>query len=296
MKHLKDIIALIPTPLTDDGRVDESSLKKLIDYEMENGCDGVGVLAAIGEGYLISHEDWKKVVQIAVSHMSGKGPLIVGCPTMGTLHAVQLYKEVEELGADAILAFNPQGFRFYTIKEMIEHFTALTGAVKIHVVPYARGEDLIPLDVIKKLVDEKRISYMKYGWKSCELLQEMSRTFGDKLLIFCGADTFTLRYLLLGCKGVLTATAAMLPKEHVALLSMIKKGDIEGAREYYNDKILPWNDIGFCDMNVWQAVHKVALQYMGIIKSARVLPPQAPPASHQIEEVKWFLKRHGMVK
>lgn len=296
MKELKDIMALIPTPLTGEEKVDETSLKKLIDYEMENGCYGVGVLAAIGEGYLISNEDWRKVVQIAVRHMSGKGPLMVGCPTMSTIHAVQLCKEAVDLGADAILAFNPQGFRSYTIKEMIAHFTALTDAVKAHITPYARGEDLIPFDVIKKLVEEKRISYMKYGWKSCELLKEMSKSFGDKLLIFCGADTFTLRYLLLGCKGVLTATAAMLPKEHVTLLSMIKKGDIEGARGYYNDKILPWNDIGFYDMNTWQAAHKLAFQYMGIIKSARVLPPQAPPAPHQVEEVKWFLKHHGMMK
>ena len=52
MKDLKGVIALIPTPLTDTGRVDEDSLRKLIDYDLENGCFGVGVLAAIGEGYL----------------------------------------------------------------------------------------------------------------------------------------------------------------------------------------------------------------------------------------------------
>ncbi len=171
MRELKDIMALIPTPLTDNGEVDEASLKKLIDFEMENGCYGVGVLAAIGEGYLFSRDGWRQVVKIAVKQMNGRGPVMVGCPTMGTLHAVELCKEAEGLGADAILAFNPQGFRAYAIKELIEHFMALTDAVKIHIAPYARGDDLIPFDVIKKLVDEKRISYMKYAWKSCELLK-----------------------------------------------------------------------------------------------------------------------------
>ena len=296
MKALKDIMALIPTPFTDDGEVDEASLRKLIDYEMENGCYGVGVLAAIGEGYLISHEGWKKVIKIGVKQMGGKGPLMVGCPTMSTFHAVQLCKEAEDLGADAVLAFNPQGFRSYTIKELIDHYMALTDAVKIHIAPYARGEDPIPFDVIKKLVDKKRISYMKYAWRSCEFLKEMSKTFGDKFFIFCGADTWTLRYLLLGCKGVLTATAAMLPKEHVTLLSMVKKGDIDGARGYYNEAILPWNDIGFYDMSNWQSVHKMALKQMGIIKSAKVLLPQAPAAPHQVEEVKWFLKHFGKTR
>lgn len=296
MKDFKDIVALIPTPFTDEGRVDEASLRRLIDYEMENGCCGVGVLAAIGEGYLISHEGWKKVVKIAVKQMAGKGPLMVGCPTMNTFHAVQLCKEAEDLGADAILAFNPQGFRSYSVKELIDHYKALTDAVKVHIAPYARGEDPIPIDVINKLVDEKRISFMKYGWHGCELLKEMSKRFGDKLFIFCGADTFTLRYLLLGCKGVLTATAAMLPKEHVALLSMLQKGDIDGAREYYDEAISSWNYIGFYDMSTWQSVHKIALQKMGIIKSAKVLLPQTPAAQHQVDEVKWFLKRYGKIK
>jgi dihydrodipicolinate synthase/N-acetylneuraminate lyase len=88
----------------------------------------------------------------------------------------------------------------------------------------------------------------------------------------------------------------MLPKEHVTLLSMVRKGDIEGARGYYNETILPWNDIGFYDMTTWQSVHKIALQQMGIIKSAKVLLPQAPAAPHQVEEVKWFVKHYGKKK
>lgn len=296
MKMLKDIIALIPTPFTEAGEVDETSLKRLIDFEMDNGCFTVGVLAAIGEGYLISHEGWRKVVRTAAQHLAGKAPLMVGCPTMSTVQAVQLCKEAEELGAEAVLAFNPQGFRFYKDEELIDHYRAMTDAVKIQIVPYSRGEDPVAFPVLRKLVDEKRISYMKYAWKSCSLLEEMVKSFRDKFYIFCGADTYTLRYLLLGCKGVSTATAAMLPKEHVKLLAMINKGDIDQARAYYDEYILPWNDIGFYDMSTWHSVHKVALKEMGIIKSAKVLVPQASLAPHQVEEVKAFLKNHGKKK
>lgn len=295
MKQLKDIIALIPTPFTDNGEIDEDGLKGIIDYELENGCQGVGVLAAIGEAYLMTYEHWEEVVKIAVKHMNGAKALMVGCPTMSTLQAIKLCKRAENLGADAILGFNPQGFRFYKNSELIDHFMALTDAVKIPIAPYARGDDPIDFEVIRELVDNNRIAYMKYAWKSAELLQKMSKSFGDKYYIFCGADTFTLRYLLLGCKGVLTATAAMLPKEHVNLLSMIKKGDIEGARNYYYEAISSWNDIAFNDMSIWQALHKIAFQEMGIIKSAKVVFPQAQPAPHQVDEVKWFLRRYGKI-
>ena len=63
MKALKGVIALIPTPVTDTGKVDEDSLKRLIDYDLENGCSGVGVLAAIGEGYLFASSDVEKIIK-----------------------------------------------------------------------------------------------------------------------------------------------------------------------------------------------------------------------------------------
>jgi 4-hydroxy-tetrahydrodipicolinate synthase len=296
MKKMKDIVALIPTPLTDQGKLDETGLKRVIDFELENGCSGVGVLAAIGEAYLFERADWAAVIKVAVKHMNGQSPLIVGCPAMGTYPAIDLCKEAEALGADAILGFNPQGFRFYTNAELLRHYTALTDAVKIPIAPYSRLEDPIPLDVLTKLVDEGRVSYMKYAWKNHDALQEAAASLGDRLLIFCGADTLTLKYLLLGCQGVMTATAAMLPGEHAELLSMVRAGNIEDARAYYNEKILPWNDIGFYDMNIWHSLHKAALYYMGLISSPKVLEPQGSAAPWQIEEVKWLLKNQGKLK
>ena len=296
MEKMKDIMGLIPTPLTDDGKVDEVSLRRLIDYEMENGCCGVGVLAAIGEGYLISDHDRRKVIEISANHMNGKGPLMVGCPALGTVRAIELCKEAENLGADAILAFNPLAFRVYKTEELIEHFNALSNAVNIQITPYARRDDPIPFDVLSALISNKKISYMKYAFTECEFLEKLSKRFEDEFFIFCGADTLTLRYLLLGCKGVLTATAAILPREHVQLLAMVKSGDLEAAREFYYETISPWNDIAFYDMRTWHYAHKVAFQKMGIINSATVMLPQAPSPNHQIEEVEWFVKHFGKKK
>jgi 4-hydroxy-tetrahydrodipicolinate synthase len=296
MKTMKDIMALIPTPLTDEGKLDETGLKRVIDFELENGCCGVGVLAAIGESYLFSRADWASVIKVAVKHMNGRAPLMVGCPAMGTYPAVDLCKEAESLGADSILAFNPLGFRSFTVDELVDHYTAITSAVKIPIAPYSRLEDYIPVEVLRRLVDAGRISYMKYAWKNHAALQEAAATLGDRLTIFCGADTFTLRYLLLGCKGVLTATAAMLPREHVQLLSMVRSGDIEGARAFYNEKITPWNDIGFYDMNVWHSIHKMGLYLMGLISSPKVLAPQGSAAPWQMEEVRWLIKHQGKLK
>lgn len=273
--------------------MDVEDLNRVIDYQFENGCDGVGVLAGIGEGYLISGKGWSDVVKAAVDHVNGRGPLIVGCPAMGTGAAVTLVKEAADLGADAILAFNPMAFRRYTVDETYGHFKAQAEAAEVMLVPYARDEDLIHPEVIKRLVDEGLVKQMKYGFHSCDILKQITSLTGDRLYRFCGADTWTLRYLLIGCQGIMTATAAVFPKENVELLKLVKAGKIEEARKLYYEAFLPWNDAGFYEN--WQWAHKYVMKLMGLIKTDAMAPPQAQGADHQKAEIEALLKHLGKI-
>jgi dihydrodipicolinate synthase/N-acetylneuraminate lyase len=288
MKSLNGVIALIPTPLTKKGELDVRDLKNLIDFQFENGCDGVGVLAGIGEGYLMRGEDWKKVVKATVEQINGRGPLIVGCAAMGTGVAVDYVKEAANIGADAILSFNPIGYRGYTVEETYRHFRAQAEAAEITLVPYARDMDMIHPEVIKRLVDEGRIKYMKYGFHSCSVLRQLAALTGDKLYRFCGADTWTLRYLLIGCQGIMTATAAVFPRENVELLKLVKAGKINEARELYYRVFLPWNDAGFYEN--WQWAHKYAFKLMGLLKSDAMVPPQELGEDYHKAEIEAILK------
>ncbi len=285
MQELKGTIALIPTPLTEEGKLDETGLRKLIDYDMEKGCTGVGVLAAIGEGYLFSHEEMEKVVRTAKDALNGRGPLIAGAPAMSTIGAVELCKKVEDWGADAILVFNPKykGFDPYGFKHLVPHYTAMFEAVKIPIVPYCQLDDYIPVDVIKYLVENGMIRHMKFGPHDCEMLKQIIDEVGDKLFIFAGADTFILRHLMLGANGISVATAAVFPEECSQLVQLVNSGKIEDARKIYRSSLIYWNDLGF--YNCWQSVHKIALKDMGIIDSAKCLPPLLDAEDYQEEEI-----------
>jgi 4-hydroxy-tetrahydrodipicolinate synthase len=293
LKPLRGVISLPPTPLTRKGEVDLIDLRKVIDYQFENGCDGVGVLAGIGEGYLVSTSNWNKVVKAAIDHINGRGPLIVGCAAMGTSPAIELIKQAADLGADAILSFNPIGYRRYTPEETYKHFKSQAEAADITLVPYAREDDLIAPDVIKRLVDEGLISHIKWAYRSCGILQQIVNSTGDRLYRFCGADPWTLRYILLGCQGIMTATASVLPTENVELLRLVKAGKIKEAREYWYNKFLPWNDSGFYEN--WQWAHKYALKLMGVIKTDEMVMPQAKGADYHKNEIEALLKHLGKI-
>jgi 4-hydroxy-tetrahydrodipicolinate synthase len=290
MKELKGTIALIPTPLTDEGKVDEKGLRKLIDFDMQKGCNGIGVLAAIGEGYLFGENEQEQIVRTAVDALGDRGPLIVGCPAMSTVGAVEACKRAQDWGADAILAFNPKykGFDKYGFDHLVPHYTAMAEAVQIPLAPYSQLDDPIPFDVIKHLVEAGLISHMKYGPHDCATLQRIIDTVGDKLFIFAGADTFILRHLMLGANGISVATAAIFPEECSQLVQAVSDGQIEKAREVYRNTLIYWNDLGF--YNCWQAVHKIALQHLGIIESTRCMPPLTDAEDYQKEEIESLLK------
>jgi dihydrodipicolinate synthase/N-acetylneuraminate lyase len=288
MKPFSGVISLVPTPLKKNGDVDKEDLEKIINYQFENGCDGVGVLAGIGEGYLLTGKTKTDTIKMAVDSVNSRGPLIVGCPAMGTDEAVVRVKEAADYGADAVLAFKPLPYRKYTTEESYRHFKAQAEAADILLVPYARDEDLIAPSVVKRLVDGGYTKHLKYGYHSTEVLKEIASLTGDKLYRFCGADTWTLRLLLQGCDGIMTATAAIFPKENVELLKLVKGGKIDEARKLWYNKFLLWNDSGFYEN--WQWVHKYALKLMGIFKSDIVAPPQPQGTEYQKGEIKALLE------
>lgn len=294
-KVLNGVLPLPPTPFTKDGKLDVESLKSVIDFELNSGCNGVGVLAGIGEGYLMSDKQWKEVAKISADHAKGKGPLLVGIAAMGTGKAIELLKEAEDLGYDAALTFNPLGFGPCSVEALKKHYSAICDAASnIQIVPYARNDDPIPVDVLKDLVDEGRINAMKYAYRSPDMLMQINKQLGDKLFLFCGADAFSLRYMLLGCKGIMDASAAICPKEHIELVSLVQKGKIKEATKIWYEKMVPWNDVGFYEN--WQIAHKVALKEMGIIKTYESPISQGPIRDTHVEEIKSVLRFLGKIK
>lgn len=189
MKKLSGVVPLVPTPLKTTGELDEAGLRSVIDYQFQNGASGVGVLAGIGEGYLMGREQWAKIVKLAVNHVNSRGPLIVGCAAMGTAPAVEMIKQAHDLGADAILAFNPLGIRRYTVEETYNHFKAQAEASSLTLVPYAREDDPIAPEVITRLLDEGLIKHMKYAYRNCGMLQQLSANTEDRLQILPAGRT-----------------------------------------------------------------------------------------------------------
>ena len=99
---LQGVLPILPTPFADDGAVDEASLRRLIDFELEVGVHGVSVLGFMGEAHRLSTAERKQVVATAVDQAGGSFPTWAGVLAFGAAGAIEQAREAQELGADGV--------------------------------------------------------------------------------------------------------------------------------------------------------------------------------------------------
>ncbi|HJN30511.1 MAG TPA: dihydrodipicolinate synthase family protein, partial [Candidatus Latescibacteria bacterium] len=102
MMQLQGVLPILPTPFTDDGAVDEVSLRRLIDFEREVGVHGVSILGFMGEAHRLSNAERKQVVTTVVDQADGLFPTWVGVLAFGAAGAIEQAREAQELGAQGV--------------------------------------------------------------------------------------------------------------------------------------------------------------------------------------------------
>ena len=127
------LVALI-TPFK-DGAVDEDAFRKFIDWQIEQGTNGLVPVGTTGESPTLSHEEHKRVVEICVDQTAGRVPVIAGCGSNSTAEAVDFTKHAKAAGADAALHVTPY-YNKPTQEGLYQHFKAINDAVDLPVVIY----------------------------------------------------------------------------------------------------------------------------------------------------------------
>ena len=147
-------VALV-TPFNKEGRVDYNKLRELIDFQIENKTDAIIICGTTGESATLTESEHKKVIQECISHVRGRIPVIAGTGSNNTKTALELSKEAENIGADAILSVVPY-YNKPTQKGLLEHYTKIAQAVEIPIilynVPSRTSKNLLP-ETVKKIAE-----------------------------------------------------------------------------------------------------------------------------------------------
>ena len=248
---LKGVFTAIITPFKEDGSVDEECLKKLIDFNIDNGVSGIVPCGTTGESPTLSHEEHDRVIELTVQHVNKRVSVIAGTGSNSTAEAVRLSKHAEEVGVDACLVVNPY-YNKPTQEGLYRHFKAVADAVKIPIVVYnIKGRTAINVetDTLMRLVrDCSNIVAVKEASGDINQMKEVIVQRPEGFSVLSGDDNITLELIQAGGNGVVSVASNIVPGKMVAMVNYALEGNIEEASKI-NDELAPLFDVEFIETN-----------------------------------------------
>src|SRR5712691_1525245 len=237
---LEGIWTPIPTPLTKDGRIDEDATRKLVDFHIEAGIDGLLPLGTSGEFALLSREEREVLVNTVVDQADSRVPVVAGVSDPSIERVLQLSSDAKKAGADAVIATPP--YYFTTTDEgHYHHFKTISEAIDLPLLIYNIPEwthSFVTPETVQSLADEKLVVGMKYTEYNFLNLIRFLKASRNKISIFAGSDALAYSNLEFGGAGAIIGSANVAPRVASKIFDDYKKGDLDGARES-QEKLLP---------------------------------------------------------
>jgi 4-hydroxy-tetrahydrodipicolinate synthase len=267
----KGSLVAIVTPMHADGSLDLDALKKLIDFHVDQGTDGIVVVGTTGESPTVDVEEHCLLIQTTVEHVAKRVPVIAGTGANSTSEAIELTQHAKDLGVDGCLLVTPY-YNKPTQEGLYQHFAAVAKAVDIpqilYNVPGRTGCDMSN-DTILRLAEISNIVGVKDATGGMERGTDLILRAPKDFAIYSGDDATSICLLLLGGHGVISVTANVAPKLMHELCEQAMVGDVEAARAT-NAKLFALHQKLFVEANPIPV--KWVLAQMGLIQSGIRLP------------------------
>jgi 4-hydroxy-tetrahydrodipicolinate synthase len=285
-------IVAIVTPFK-KGKVDEKSLRELIEFQIKNGTDGIVPCGTTGESSTLSHEEHDRVIEITIDAARKRVPVIAGTGSNSTDEALRLTRHAHEAGADGALLACPY-YNRPTQEGLYQHFKIIAESVPIPIIPYnipsRTGVNLLP-ETVARLAKIGNIVGIKEASGSLKQMQDVITLCGDKFDVLSGDDFFTFPLLAIGGRGVISVVSNIAPADMAAMVDAFAAGDIKKAQQLHQ-KLVPLIDSLFIETNPVPV--KAALSMMGKI-AYDVRLPMYKMSDGNYEKLKDVMKSHGLI-
>ncbi len=289
----KGFATALATPMTPTG-VDYDALARLIDFQLENGINGLVAVGTTGESATLSPEERKEVIRFTVRRVDGRVPVIAGVGTNNTQHVLEFTKAACDDGADGLLAVTPY-YNKATQGGLIAHYTAVADAATkpliVYNVPSRTGCNVLPstLDV---LADHPMICAVKEASGNMSQVVEIFQKCGDRLDVISGEDGLVVPMLAIGGTGCISVLSNVVPRQSVEMTDRFFRGDVAGAAALQLELLELVNCL-FCEVNPIPV--KAAISAMGFGREHLRLP-LTPMEKPNRERLMKELRRLGVLQ
>ena len=271
MATLRGSLVAIVTPMDEDGGLDLEAFRRLIDWHIVEGTDGIVVVGTTGESPTVDFDEHHLLIKTAVEHVAGRVPVIAGTGANSTREAIELAAYAKQVRADMSLSVVPY-YNKPTQEGLYRHFRAVAEAVNLpHIVYNVPGRTVADLqnDTMLRLAQIPNVIGIKDATAHLERGADLLRRRPGGFLVFSGDDATGLALTLLGGQGVISVTANAAPRMMHEMCEAAVAGDVVRARDI-NNRLLGLHRHLFCEANPIPV--KWVVQQMGMIKGGIRLP------------------------
>lgn len=270
--NFQGVLPILPTPFTDSGAVDDTSLRRLIDFELEVGVHGVSILGFMGEAHKLADSERKLVVSAVVDQLGGAIPTWVGVRSYGSAGAIEQAREAQELGANAVFVA-PIGVQNDQV--LFDFYSAVAEAVEIPVIIHDFPESFgttLSAELIARMANQiPGVDYIKL--EEPPVLAKLSEILAlapNEIGVFGGlGGVYFLEELGRGSSGIMTGFA--FPEVLVGVYNAFRDGNVDLAARIF-DRYVPLIRYEF-QPKIGLAYRKFVYHSRGIIASRYIRPP-----------------------
>lgn len=269
---LTGTITALATPFHRN-EVSFSDLKKLVDFQVKGGVNGIVPVGTTGESPTLTSEEHLEVIRATVEFARGRVPVIAGTGSNSTEEALHYTEASQEAGADAVLVVAPY-YNKPSQEGLFQHYSAIAKSTDLPVILYSipsRCGVEIAVQTVERLRSRhSNVRWIKEAGGSVDRVDQLKHAMGDDITVLSGDDSLTLAFMASGAEGVISVASNLLPKEVSRMVALARSNNYAAASKLHR-RLYPVFKSLFIEPN--PVPLKAAMAKAGIFKSDEVRLP-----------------------
>jgi len=280
-------------PFRDGGKVDFDALARLVDWQIEQGVDGIVSVGTTGESATLDVEDHVAVIAASVKAARGRVPVIAGAGGNSTSEALELTRAAESAGADALLHVTPY-YNRPSQDGLFRHFEAIARATRLPIVLYnvpSRTACDLLTETVVRLAAIDNIVGIKDATGSLPRGGELIARLPERVVVLSGDDSTAFPLYAVGARGVISVVSNVAPRAMSDRWDAVKAGDwARGRQRHYELRVL--SQLLFAEPS--PAPTKAALALLGRC-SVDVRLPLVPATQGLVDQLRTEMRAQGLL-
>lgn len=229
IKQIKGVIAAMITLFDENENVDIKRTQELVEFLIKQGIDGFYLTGSTGEGFLMTGEERRLVVETVINQVAGRKPVVVHVGDIGTKKSIALAQHAYEAGADAISSVPPFYWKF-SETDIYNYYSDISQATPLPMIVYnVPLAGLMGTELLLRLAKLPNVKGLKFTGKDHDQMSHLKDLLGKDFIVYSGCDEMAFSGLSVGTDGIIGSFYNVMPELFIKLYSAVQAGDMKAA-------------------------------------------------------------------